>query len=66
MSGRTKKNSRKVKFSDGLYIAVDADGYVVNGTTNGPKLYIKRGTAIRWAGPGGTVLHVSSLGIAQI
>lgn len=50
--------SRRVRFDEGLFIAVDAAGYVGNGTVNGPKLYVREYDASHRAGPDGTVYRV--------
>lgn len=47
------------KLSDGLFIAIDANGEVCTGAgTAGPKLYVYEKVAIKKAGPGGKVFRV--------
>lgn len=53
--------TREVRPEQGLYVAVTAKGFVANGGSSGssgPKLYIHEGTAVRKAGPGGTVFRL--------
>lgn len=57
---------RRVRFDEGLYIAVTADGYVCNGAVNGAKLYVNEGVAARKAGPGGSVYRVRMTAIGPL
>lgn len=45
--------------ADGLYFGVDAAGYVCNGTTNGPKLYVRECDARHRAGVQGSVYRIT-------
>lgn len=63
---RGKTRGQRHRLDDGLFIAVDRDGNVIHGTVNGPKLYVNAGVARRWAGEGGTVYMVTTMGITKL
>ena len=52
--------SRRVHVSEGLYFGVSSEGYVVNGSVNGAKLYVHEVVAARRAGKGGSVYRLFS------
>lgn len=50
--------TRGLKISEGAYLAVSPNGFIVEGYKNGPKLYFNKNVARKYAGFGGRVFHI--------